>query len=104
MLSIHELMCLTSFLVCSNGTESNTYSTISDDEMNDILSEIRVDKTDTNAYKRTLISAEDKRYSARVIGLSGVFVLVVICSLLFLPDMISIVKHACDYESMRKID
>ncbi|XP_076086284.1 uncharacterized protein LOC143056957 [Mytilus galloprovincialis] len=63
-----------------NSRNKTISSNISTEEMQQsidkIVSDIKVDKKSTSHYKRTLTSAEDKRLSSRVIGISGTVILI----------------------------
>ena len=98
------LSCLSYFayIECPYEVKNKALSSISGEEMTEIITEIRVIKSDTGAYRRTLISAHDKRFSAQVIGLLGVFILVTIGCLLFIPDIYFLIMHARDYGSINK--
>ncbi|CAC5394542.1 unnamed protein product [Mytilus coruscus] len=64
------------------------------------IEQMRINKKETSSYMRSLYSAKDNRYSSFVIGLSGVSILVAVLCLLILPDLITVFKHMCYFETI----
>lgn len=76
---------------CNSG---DTHSTLADDEVEIVLSEIRknltVFKANLSSSIRKRISATDPRMSSRVIGMTlGVSILSFVASLLVIPDLVA---------------
>ena len=61
--------------------------------MSSMKQELHVDKKTTTAYKRSKISAPDKRTSSRVIGAWGLIILIIPVSLIIITDIPAVVRQ-----------
>ncbi|CAG2212571.1 unnamed protein product [Mytilus edulis] len=61
--------------------------------MSSMKQELHVDKKTTTAYKRSKISAPDKRTSSRVIGACGLIILIIPVSLIIITDIPAVVRQ-----------
>lgn len=74
---------------CSN------YQNVSNQELmeqlQEIIKELKVDVKTTSSYKRSLISADDKRPSAKVSGFLGLVLLIIVLLFFVISDVINVI-------------
>lgn len=61
------------------------------EELQEIIKELKVDAKTTSSYKRTLISADDKRQSAKVSGCLGLVLLIIVLLFFVTGDVINVI-------------
>ena len=62
--------------------------------------DIKIEKKETRAYKRTLISVKDNRPSATYIGTGGVIVLCALVIAMITPDVFTFFRHCRFFPSI----
>ncbi|VDI65593.1 Hypothetical predicted protein [Mytilus galloprovincialis] len=82
--------------------ESKQQTKGSYEDIEEVLNNIRVQRKDTSAYRRSLISVKDERLSSKVIGITGVTFFTVFIGIIILPDLMTLFKHLCCSRSIIK--
>ncbi|VDI52170.1 CUB and sushi domain-containing protein [Mytilus galloprovincialis] len=98
-------------ICCRNGQWSGIVPTCKEskqqtkgsyEDIEEVLNNIRVQRKDTSAYRRSLISVKDERLSSKVIGITGVIIFTILIGIIVVPDLITLFKHLCCSRSTNK--
>ncbi|XP_071136876.1 C4b-binding protein beta chain-like [Mytilus edulis] len=82
--------------------ESKQQTKGSNEDIEEVLNNIRVQRKDTSAYRRSLISVKDERLSSKVIGITGVIIFTILIGIIVVPDLMTLFKHLCCSRSTNK--
>lgn len=67
---------------------------------------LTIDKTTLSSYIRSKTSAYDPRPSSKVIGMSGLAIIIFVVALMVLPDLLRVIRYLmpCDFKEQNLED
>ena len=74
-------------------TPFSGFNTLSNEEIEDLITKLRVSKNSTSSYRRSITSAHDDRKSSQMIGIGGIIFLASIVCVVVLPDIFKVFTY-----------
>ena len=74
-------------------TPFSGFNTLSNEEIEDLITKLRVSKNSTSSYRRSITSAHDDRKSSQMIGIGGIIFLASILCVIVLPDIFKVFTY-----------
>ena len=91
------------FILQFSFIEGEQQTVITSLNMEDVLNEIRIDKTKTSKSLRKKISVWENKLTAKCLGGLGVAVLVMLVCSIVLPDLYRMARHLYDYDNVYRL-